>query len=58
MSRILVVEKTPNVQALLGKRFPTDDVFVDAMPLPGQALQKVKTRGYDILIWDAVAAGA
>jgi DNA-binding NtrC family response regulator len=56
MSTVLVVERTGEVQAVLRKRFPAEHICLDATPLVGEAMQKVKTRGYDILIWDAVAS--
>jgi len=55
MSSILVVEKTGHIQALLRERFSGDHISVDATPLIGAAVEKIATRGYDVLIW---AAGA
>ena len=56
MSRVLVVEKTGHIQALLKERFSADPISVDAVPFVGGALEKIKTQGYDVLIWDAVAS--
>jgi DNA-binding NtrC family response regulator len=56
MSRVLVVEKTGHIQALLKERFSADRISVDAVPFVAGALEKIKTQGYDVLIWDAVAS--
>jgi DNA-binding NtrC family response regulator len=56
MSRVLVVEKVTNLQRLLRKRFPEDHICVDGLPIAREAIQRVKAKGYDILIWDAVAS--
>jgi two-component system, NtrC family, response regulator AtoC len=56
MSRVLVVEKTGHIQALLRERFLADHISVDAVPFVAGALEKIKTQGYDVLIWDAVAS--
>jgi DNA-binding NtrC family response regulator len=56
MSRVLVVEKTGHIQALLRERFSGGHISVDAVPLVAGALEKIKTQGYDVLIWDAVAS--
>ena len=56
MSRVLVVEKTGHIQALLKERFSADHISVDAVPFVAGALEKIKTQGYDVLIWDAVAS--
>jgi DNA-binding NtrC family response regulator len=56
MSRVLVVEKTGHIQALLRERFSGDRISVDALPFVAGALEKIKTQGYDVLIWDAVAS--
>jgi DNA-binding NtrC family response regulator len=53
MCRILVIEKTCNIQTLLRDRFSRDHVCVDAMPLVGGAMEKFKAARYDVLIWDA-----
>jgi DNA-binding NtrC family response regulator len=55
MPKVLVVEKTGHIQALLRERFVTD-IAVDAVPFVAGALEKIKTHGYDVLIWDAVAS--
>ena len=56
MSRVLVVEKTGHIQALLKERFSADHISVDSVPFVAGALEKIKTQGYDVLIWDAVAS--
>ena len=56
MSRVLVVEKTGHIQALLKERFSADHISVDAVPFVAGALEKIKTQGYDVLIWDAAAS--
>src|SRR5262245_48668934 len=56
MPRVLVVEKTGHIQALLKERFSADHISVDAVPFDGGALEKIKTQGYDVLIWDAAAS--
>jgi DNA-binding NtrC family response regulator len=56
MPKVLVIEKTGRIQALLRERFSADHITVDAMPLMGGATEKFNMRGYDVLIWDAVAS--
>jgi len=56
MSRVLVVEKTGHIQALLSERFSGNRISVDATPLIGAAAEKIATRGYDVLIWEAAAS--
>jgi DNA-binding NtrC family response regulator len=56
MSRVLVVEKTANIQALLKKRFSADHISLDATPLIAGAMAKLNSGGYDVLIWDAAAS--
>ena len=56
MPRVLVVEKTGHIQALLRERFSVDHISVDALPFVAGALEKIKTQGYDVLIWDAAAS--
>ena len=56
MSRVLVVEKTGHIQRLLRERFSADHISVDALPFVAGALEKIKTQGYDVLIWDAAAS--
>jgi DNA-binding NtrC family response regulator len=55
MSTVLVVEKTGHIQALLRKQFSGDHIVVDAVSLVA-AREKINVRGYDVLIWDAVAS--
>jgi DNA-binding NtrC family response regulator len=56
MPKVLVVEKTGHIQALLRERFAAHDISVDAVPFVAGALEKIKTHGYDVLIWDAAAS--
>lgn len=56
MSKVLVVEKTGKIQALLRERFSRDHVSVDSMPIIGGATEKATSGEYDVLIWDAVAS--
>jgi DNA-binding NtrC family response regulator len=56
MSKVLVVEQTANIQALLRKQFLGDHISVDATPFIRGALEKFKTGGYDVFIWDAVGS--
>src|SRR5215475_3159606 len=56
MPRVLVVEKTGHIQALLRERFSVDHISVDAVLFVTGAIEKIKTQGYDVLIWDAAAS--
>src|SRR6184192_4084522 len=56
MPKVLVVEKTANIQTLLRKQFSGDRICVDATPLIAGAREKLNSRGYDVLIWDAAAS--
>ena|SRR5215471_12960650 len=56
MPRVLVVEKSGHIQALLRERFSADHISVDAVPFVAGALEKIKTHDYDVLIWDAAAS--
>lgn len=58
MSNILVVEKTGRIQTLLRERFLGDHITVESTPLIGAAWEKIATRGYDVLIWDAATSKA
>jgi DNA-binding NtrC family response regulator len=55
MSRVLVIEQTNHIEALLRQRFVEESVSVDAVPLIEAAVEEFNGRGYDVLIWDAVA---
>ena len=55
MARVLVLEKTGIIQAVLGKQFSGDHIAVDATPLVAGAMEKLKRKPYDVLIWDAAA---
>src|SRR5437660_1862482 len=56
MPKVLVVEKTANIQALLKKRFSADHIFLDATLFIAGARAKLNSGGYDVLIWDAVSS--
>lgn len=56
MSRVLVIEKKGDIQALLRKHFSGDRVLVDAFPIERAMTEKFTTWEYDVLIWDAVAS--
>jgi DNA-binding NtrC family response regulator len=56
MSRVLVIEKTGDIQALLRRQFFGDPVLVDAVPIVGAATEKFATGEYDVVIWDAVTS--
>src|SRR5437899_10503270 len=56
MPKVLVVEKTANIQTLLRKQFSGDRICVDATPLIAGAREKLNSGGYDVLIWDAAAS--
>ena len=56
MSRVLVIERTGEIQALLRRQFLGDPVFVDAVPIIGAATEKFATGAYDVVIWDAVTS--
>ncbi len=56
MPKVLVVEKTANIQALLKKRFSADHISLDATPLIAGAMEKLNSGGYDVLIWDAASS--
>ena len=45
MSRVLVVEKTGNIQALLKERFSADHISVDSVPFVAGVLERIKTQG-------------
>lgn len=53
MLRVLVVQETGNIQALLAQRFSGHALSVEAIPLVSGALERFKPGGYDVLIWDA-----
>src|SRR5919106_506266 len=54
MSKVLVLEKTGSIRALLTQHFSGCPSSVDAASLIGEAQKKLKQGGYDVLIWDAV----
>jgi DNA-binding NtrC family response regulator len=56
MSKVLVIENTGNIQALLKQRFRGKHISVDSMCLISGAMEPITTSGYDVLIWDAVAS--
>jgi hypothetical protein len=45
MSRVLVVEKTGHIQALLKERFSADHISVDSVPFVAGVLERIKTQG-------------
>src|SRR5499426_4359905 len=55
MPRVLVVEKSGHIQPLLRERFSADHISVDAVAFVTGAIEKIRTQGYDVLIWDATA---
>jgi DNA-binding NtrC family response regulator len=56
MPKVLVVERTGQIQGLLRRRFSGDCISVDTLPFVSGALEKIKTQTYDVLIWDALAS--
>ncbi|HEU4345599.1 MAG TPA: sigma-54 dependent transcriptional regulator [Candidatus Binatia bacterium] len=56
MARVLVIEKTVNIQALLRKRFSGDQISVDAASVVAGAMEKFNSVACDVLIWDAAAS--
>jgi DNA-binding NtrC family response regulator len=56
MSRILVIERTGNIQSLLRTRFAGEPITVDSMPFVGGVRERFEKEGYDVLIWDAIAS--
>ena len=56
MSRVLIIEKTGDIQALLRRQFSGDPVLVDAVPIVGAATEKFATEAYDVVIWDTIAS--
>jgi len=56
MARVLVVEKTANIQSWLRKHFSGDRVSVHAVPMIAGAMEEMKTTRFEVLIWDAVAS--
>jgi two-component system, NtrC family, response regulator AtoC len=55
MSRVLVIEKTDYIQSLLKPRFAGEHISVDSVSLIEAAVEAFHGKGYDVLIWDAVA---
>jgi DNA-binding NtrC family response regulator len=56
MPKVLVIENTGNIQALLKQRFRGKHISVDSMRLTSGAMEEITTSEYDVLIWDAVAS--
>src|SRR5947207_10878631 len=56
MPKVLVVEKTANIQALLAMRSASDNSALDAAPLLAGAREKLNAGRDDGLIWDAAAS--
>jgi DNA-binding NtrC family response regulator len=53
MPKVLVVEKTANLQTLLRHRFADGQVAVCGTPLISKVLQNYGTQVCDIIVWDA-----
>jgi DNA-binding NtrC family response regulator len=56
MSRLLIIEKTVNLEALLRRRFSGSHITVDGTSYVPAAMDKFKGAAYDVLIWDAVTS--
>ena len=56
MSKVLIIEKAVNLEALLRRQFSGSDISVDATSYVAAAMDKFKSTAYDILIWDAVTS--
>ncbi|MGH7845281.1 MAG: sigma 54-interacting transcriptional regulator [Candidatus Binatia bacterium] len=56
MAKVLVLEKTGSIHALLTNHFSGYHICVDAASLIDEAQKKLKKGGYDVLIWDAVVS--
>jgi DNA-binding NtrC family response regulator len=56
MPKVLVIEKTANIQTLLKERFAREHVSVHALAGVDSALETAKAARYDVLIWDAAAS--
>ena len=56
MAKVLVVEKTANIQSWLRKHFSGDHVSVHAVPMIAGAMEEMKATRFEVLIWDAVAS--
>jgi DNA-binding NtrC family response regulator len=56
MPKVLVIETTGTIRALLQQRFGGDRVSVDTVPVIERAMEQFKATGYDVLIWDAVGS--
>jgi DNA-binding NtrC family response regulator len=55
MPKVLVIEKTRTIHELLKGCF-ADNISVDVLPLSAIATTEFTSRGYDVLIWDAVTS--
>jgi DNA-binding NtrC family response regulator len=56
MSKVLVIEQTDKIRALLKHQFSGDHISVHATPLIQAAMEELKTTRYDVLIWDAAGS--
>jgi two-component system NtrC family response regulator len=56
MPKVLVIEKTGAIQALLTHRFDGDRISIDTVPMVENAMEQCRATGYDVLIWDSVAS--
>jgi DNA-binding response OmpR family regulator len=55
MPKVLVIEKTRTIHELLKGCF-ADNISVDVLSLSAIATTEFTSRGYDVLIWDAVTS--
>jgi DNA-binding NtrC family response regulator len=56
MSKVLVIAKTGEIQALLKRQFSGDPILVEGVPIIGAATEKLAAGAYDVVIWDAVTS--
>lgn len=56
MPNVLIVEKTNQIRNLLNQRFAGEAIAVESTPLISAAAERIKTKSYEILIWDAAAS--
>ena len=56
MAKVLVVEKTANIQSWLREHFSGDHVSVHAVSMIAGAMEELKATRFEVLIWDAVAS--
>ncbi len=56
MPKVLVVERTGEIQAHLRRQFLGDAVSVDGFPIIGAETEKFAAEPYDVVIWDAATS--